>query len=205
MLPRLYRFSALLAWVLSAAFAYAGHKSCPADGSAAPCETTLQSTKVHLVPEQSETTLPRLQVREVVTPFPAMDVKIDFKEEKRTVTVTSVKPREEERVVTSTTMVPEMSIDPCTHCQTITYKPVCLSKTVKVTVMDCITETKEVTVRLPVLTPVESTVYVKQLAVDVTTVPAICTTYKAVVMPTTVTVPLPPPVSLPCLDGHCQP
>jgi hypothetical protein len=161
----------------------------------------LETTKVHLVPEQSATTVPHLELREVATIVPTMDLKIDFKEEKRTVCVTSLKPREEERVVTSTTMVPEVHVDPCTHCQTITYKPVCQTKTVKVTVMDCVEETKEVIVKVPILTPVQSSVVVKQLALDVTTLPAVCTTYKAVVMPTTLTVPVPP---LPCLTPPIQ-
>src|SRR5438874_5691782 len=135
-----------------------------------------------------------------------MDLKIDFKEEKRTVCVTALKPRQEDRVVTSTTMVPETHMDPCTHCQTIRYRPVCQTKTVKVTVMDCVQETREVIVRVPILTPVESSVVVKHLVVDVTTVPAVATTYSLVTMPGTLSVPVPP---RPCLapscgqSGHC--
>jgi hypothetical protein len=157
---------------------------------------------VYLVPEQHATTVPNLNLREVATPVPIMDLKIDFKEEKRTVCVTSLKPRDEERVVTSTTMVPETHIDPCTHCQTITYRLVCQTKTVKVTVMDCVQETKEVIVRVPILTPVESSVVVKQFALDVSTVPAVATTYRAVTLPGTVTVPVPP---RPCLPLSCGP
>src|SRR5262249_39701302 len=188
----------LLLWAVTGTVAFAGHKSAPTPVDCAPsCERTLETTKVHLVPEQSATTVPHLELSEVATTVPTMDLKIDFKEEKRTVCVTSLKPREEERVVTSTTMVPEVHVDPCTHCQTITYKPVCQTKTVKVTVMDCVEETKEVIVKVPVLTAVESGVVVKQLALDVTTLPAVCTTYKAVVMPSTLTVPVPPPPCLP--------
>jgi hypothetical protein len=154
------------------------------------------------VPEQHATTVPNLNLREVPTTVPIMDLKIDFKEEKRTVCVTALKPREEERVVTSTTMVPESHIDPCTHCQTITYKPVCQTKTVKVTVMDCVQETKEVIVRVPILTPVESSVVVKQFAVDATTVPAVATTYRVVTLQSKLTVPVPPAA---CLPPSCGP
>jgi hypothetical protein len=190
-------------WAVTAATSFAGPRAGLAAAGCAPsCERTLDTTKVYLVPEQHATTVPRLNLREVATTVPTMDLKIDFKEEKRTVCVTSLKPREEDRVVTSTTMVPEMHIDPCTHCQTIKYRPVCQTKTVKVTVMDCVQETREVIVRVPILTPVESSVVVKQLAVDATTVPAVATTYRVVTMPGTVSVPVPPRPCLPPSCGH---
>jgi hypothetical protein len=157
---------------------------------------------MHLVPEQHATTVPKLNLREVATSVPTMDLKIDFKEEKRTVVVTSLKPREEDRVVTSTTLVPETHVDPCTHCQTITYRPVCVTKTVKVTVMDPVQETREVIVKVPILTPVERSVVVRHLTVDATTVPAVATTYKLVTIPGTVSVPVPPRPILPPSCGH---
>jgi hypothetical protein len=203
MLPRLYAIALLTLCALTAATSFADHPAATDYGPS--CERTVNITKVHLVPEQHATTLPVLKLREVATTVPTMDLKIDFREEKRIVLVTTLKPREEERVVTSTTMVPETHIDPCTHCQTITYKPVCLSKVVKVTVMDSVQEPREVIVKVPVLTPVESAVVVKQLTVDVTTVPAIATTYKAHIIPSTVTVPAPPQPILPppCVQpGH---
>jgi hypothetical protein len=179
----------------------AGPGADPAAADCAPsCERTLNTTKVYLVPEQHATTVPSLNLREVATTVPTMGLKIDFKEEKRTVCVTSLKPREEDRVVTSTTMVPETYIDPCTHCQTTKYTPVCQTKTVKVTVMDCVQETREVIVKVPILTPVESAVVVKQLALDVATLPAVATTYRLVTMPSTLSVPVPPP---PCLPPSC--
>jgi hypothetical protein len=188
-------------WAVTAATAFAGPGAGPAAADCAPsCERTLDTTKVYLVPEQRATTMPSYKLREVATTVPTMGLKIDFKVEKRMVCVTSLKPREEDRVVTSTTLVPETHIDPCTHCQTITYRPVCQTKTVKVTVMDCVQETKEVLVRVPVLTPVESSVVVKRLALDVTTVPAVTTTYKLVTMPGTLSVPVPPQ---PCLAPSC--
>ena len=202
MLPRLYAITLIVLCVGTAATSFADH---PAADCAPSCERTLDTTKMHLVPEQHATTVPKLNLREVATTVPTMDLKIDFKEEKRTVVVTSLKPREEDRVVTSTTLVPETHIDPCTHCQTITYKPVCQTKTVKVTVMDRVQETREVIVKVPILTPVESAVVVKQLTVDVTTVPAVATTFKLVTIPGKVSVPVPPPPVLPppCGDsGH---
>ena len=203
MLPRLYSITLIMLWAVTAATSFAGPRAGPAAADCAPnCERTLDTTKIYLVPEQRATTVPSLNLREVATTVPTMDLKIDFKEEKRTVCVTSLKPREEDRVVTSTTMVPETHMDPCTHCQTITYRPVSQTKTVKVTVMDCVQETREVIVRVPILTPVESSVVVKQLAVDVTTVPAVATTYKLVTMPGTLSVPVPPRPCLPPSCGH---
>lgn len=203
MLPYLYPITLIMLWAVTAATSFAGPGAGPAPADCAPsCERTLDTTKVYLVPEQRATTVPSYNLREVATTVPTINLKIDFKEEKRTVCVTSLKPREEERVVTSTTMVPETHIDPCTHCQTIKYRPVCQTKTVKVTVMDCVQETREVIVRVPVLTPVESSVVVKQLAVDVTTVPAVTTTYKVVTMPGTLSVPVPPQPCLPPSCGH---
>ena len=194
MLPRLYAITLI---VISAGTAATSFADQPAPDCAPSCERTLDNTKVHLVPEQHATTVPHLNLREVATTVPTMDLKIDYKEEKCSVVVTSLKPREEDRVVTSTTLVPETHIDPCTHCQTITYRPVCQTKTVKVTVMDCVQETREVIVKVPILTPVESAVVVKQLTVDVTTVPAVATTFKLVTIPGTVSVPVPPRPILP--------
>jgi hypothetical protein len=99
-------------------------------------------------------------------------------------------------------MVPETHIDPITHCQTTTYTPVCVTKIVKVTVMDSVQETRDVTVVVPVLTPVESAVVVKRLTVDATTVPAVVTTYKLVRVSGTVSVPVPP---RPILPRSCGP
>jgi hypothetical protein len=190
-------------WAVTAATSFAGPEAGPAAADCAPsCERTLDTTKTYLVPQQCATTVPRHNLREVATTVPTMGLKIDYKEEKRTVCVTSLKPREEDRVVTSTTMVPDTHIDTCTHCQTITYRPVCQTKTVKVTVMDCVQETREVIVKVPVLTPVESSVVVKRLVVDVTTVPAVTTTYKLVTMPGTLSVPVPPQPCLPPSCGH---
>jgi hypothetical protein len=201
MVPRLYPTALVTLWAVTGATAFAGPEANPAAPDCAPsCERTLNTTKVHLVPEQHATTVPSLKLREVATTVPTTDLKIEFKEEKRTVCVTSLKPREEERVVTSTTMVPETCIDPVTHCQTTKYTPVCQTKVVKVTVMDRVEETKEVIVKVPILTPVEGSVVVKRLTLDVTTVPAVATTYKLVTMPTTLSVPALPP---PCLPPPC--
>src|SRR4051794_6277495 len=121
MLPRLYATTLIMLCPVMATMSYA-HPPAAADCGPS-CERTVTTTKVHLVPEQHATTLPSLKLREVATTVPTIEMKIDFKLEKRTVCVTSLRPREEDRVVTSTTMVPETHIDPCTKCQTITYKP----------------------------------------------------------------------------------
>ncbi len=170
----------------------------PPTAECAPgCDRPLDTTKVYLVPEEHATTVPSLTLREVATTVPTTDLKITFREEKRTVVVTAVKPRQEDRVVTSTTLVPETHVDPCTNCQTTTYRPVCVTKVVKVTVMDSVQETRDVVVRVPVLTPVESAAVVTRLTLDATTVPAVKTTYRLMTVPGTVSVPAPPPPALP--------
>lgn len=202
MVPRLY---AITLTALCAGTAATSFADPPAADCAPSWGRTLDTTKVYLVPEQHATTVPSLTLREVATTVPTTDLRIDFREEKRTVVVTSLKPRQEDRVVTSTTLVPETHIDPNTHCQTTTYRPVCVTKTVTVTVMDSVQETREVIVRVPVLTPVESSVVVTRLTVDATTVPAVATTYKLVTVPGTASVPVPPrPISPPSCgpSGH---
>ena len=199
MVPRLYAITLTAFCVGTAATSFADP---PAADCAPSGGRTLNTTKVYLVPEQHATTVPSLALREVATTVPITDLRIDFKEEKRTVLVTSLKPRQEDRVVTSTTLVPETHVDPNTRCQTTTYTPVCVTKIVKVTVMDSVQETRDVVVMVPVLTPVESAVVVKRLTVDATTVPAVATTYKLVTVPGTASVPGPP---RPILPPSCGP
>src|SRR5205085_4508169 len=104
MLPRLYPIILTMLWAATAATSFADHKACPAGAACAPsCERTIDTTKIYLVPEQNATTKRILELREVAVTVPTMDLQIDFKEEKRTVSVTSLRPREEDRVVTSTT------------------------------------------------------------------------------------------------------
>ena len=103
MLPYLYPITLIMLWAVTAATSFAGPRAGPAAAGCAPsCERTLDTTKIYLVPEQHATTVQTMNLRPVLTTVPTMDLKIDFKEEKHTVCITALKPREEERVVTST-------------------------------------------------------------------------------------------------------
>src|SRR5262245_61660354 len=163
--------------------------SCPAACGPAPCDKTVCHKQVLLVPTQEATILPQINIREVATRVPATTLAVEFKEEKRCVTVTTAKPREEERVVYSTTLIPETTVDPCTGRCCTTYREVCQSKVVKVQVIDHVCETKEVTVKVPVLKQVPTEYVVKQLTADWTSRPAVQTRLDAVVIPTEMKIP----------------
>src|SRR5262249_49990850 len=104
---------------------------------------------------------------------------------------------------------PETTVDCCGRCST-TYKPVKQCKTVKVTVYDHVCETKEVTVKVPVIKCVPTEYQVKQLTADWTSRAAVQTKLDAVVIKTDIKVPDvcsplgPPPCwpEKPCC-GHC--
>lgn len=184
--------------------------AAPAGCCAPACDKKVCTTQVLLVEKQEAAVLPEINIREVATRVPITKMTVEYKEEKRCVTVTTAKPREVERVVESVSWVPETTVDPCTGKCCTTYKQVPQCKTVKVTVYDHVCETKEVTVKVPVVKPVCSEVVVKQLTADWTSRPAVVTKLDAVIVPTEMKIPgvgcpLPPPPPLPkpcCHGGH---
>ncbi len=182
--------------------------ACSTECCPPPCDITIHHTNIVLAPTQEAICVPQLNIREVVTKVPATTVAVEFKEEKRCVTVTVAKPREVERVVESVSWIPETTTDSCGHCCT-TLKPVKQCKTVKVTVYDHVCETKEVTVKVPVIKEVPIEYQVKQLTADWTSQAALQTKLDAVVVPVEIKVPNvccpipPPPCSppKPCCGG----
>jgi hypothetical protein len=150
---------------------------------------------VLLVERQSATTLPKIDVREVEV-CRERPIDLEWKEEKRVITVLSVKPRQCEELVTCMTSHPETTVDPCTgQCCTV-YKQVPVTKKVTITVYDTVPEQKTVIVRVPCLKPGKEMV-VKKLVLDETTVPAICKRYELLESNNTVPAPVCPPVCLP--------
>jgi hypothetical protein len=185
--------------------------ACPAEGP--PCcptfEKTIHGVGVFLKEVQNATTVPVLTPREVVHRAKRPSLKLDWKEEKHTVTEVVMKPREEEQQVTCTKTEKCTEIDPCTGCPCTVFKEVPYVKTVKITVYDCVPVEKQIVVRVPVVTPVEEDIVIKSLAVDITHEAAICTTLQAITIPWQVTVQvpcgLPPLPPLPCPPPPCAP
>lgn len=163
----------------------------PVHEDCAPPERTLCFPKTYLVEERRETVVPRLAILpEVVGRLQGIEVR--FKEEKRTVSVTKLVPREVEKTFCTTKMVPVTTTDPCTgHCCTH-YEAVPDVKTVKVTVYDVVPETQEVIVKVPEVVPGQE-FNVVRLVPYRTMEAAIEMRLKAVTVPNEVKVPLPPP------------
>lgn len=154
--------------------------------------------RVYLMEEQHETVKPKLKVREVEVGR-ARELEVFYREEKRKVVISSLKPRECERQIISTRVEPFESCDPCTGKTITTYKSVPYTRTVKVTVYDRVMEEREVVVKIPCLRP-GGELSVKKLTVDGYSVPAVRKTYKAVKVgvevplnPIPLAPPLPPP------------
>jgi len=160
--------------------------------------------RIQIAEEQQLIALPRFNVREEVTKVPFVGVDIEYKEEKRSITVMVPKVRKEERCVSSVSIVPETTIDPCTGCATTTCKEVPITKTVIVETIEVVPETRTYVVRVPVLKPVEKLAVVKRVVLDCVTVPAMETRFKAVESKADVKVSL--PVCQPsCCPAPCEP
>jgi hypothetical protein len=171
----------------------------------APCgDRTLHHTQVIIVPHEEVTTEPQINIRDVVTRVPTTSLAIEYREEKRCVTVMVPKPHEIERVVETITCVPETTIDPCTGQCCTTYKNVPETKVVKTQIFVPCPETREVMVRVPVLKPVPIELEVKQLTADWSTKAVPYVKLEGIVIPTEIKVPC-PPISLPPLPTcpHC--
>ncbi|MBL8793337.1 MAG: hypothetical protein JNM56_05495 [Planctomycetia bacterium] len=185
-------FLAGSAWTACAALAFGGDKHKHHVGDCCPADRTVTVNEVKLVEEQELIAVPQLPVRPVVTRVPIMGVDIEYKEEKRCVTVMVVKPREVETEVTTLATVPETTVDPCTGKLCITYKQIPICKTVKTTVYETVPETREYNVRVPVVKPVERAADVTTLAVDEVSAAATLTRLQVIQTPNEVTIPAPP-------------
>jgi hypothetical protein len=165
------------------------HESCAAPGR------TICLDKVHLVEDQCATTFPKLSLRDEVIGT-KQEMELYYQEERQTVTAMVQKPREVEQQVECTTMEPSTTIDPSTGCPHTIYKPVQVIRTVKITVYDCVPETREVIVRVPCLRPGKEFL-LKRLVLDCTQEPAIRKTLRAVPEHNEVHVPECPTTCLP--------
>jgi hypothetical protein len=153
-------------------------------------EKTIPYAKIYLVEEQCATTLPRLTPREVEVGRAQACLEVDFRAEKRTVTVLEIKKRVVEQEVTCLTTEPVKSCDPCTGQPCIVYQQVPVVKKVPITVSECVPVPREVVVQVPVVKPGKELV-VKKLVLDATTIPAIETRLRAVPVQTEIQVQVP--------------
>jgi hypothetical protein len=192
MLGRKSLLASVGAWSVCAVFAVGGDKHHHHAVPCAPADRTVTVNEVKLVEEQDLITVPQLPVRAVVTRVPIMGVDIEYKEEKRSVTVMVLKPREVETEVTTISTVPETTCDPCTGKLCITYRQIPICKTVKTTVYETVPETREYNVRVPVIKPVERAADVTTLAVDEISAAATLTRLQVIQTPNEITIPAPP-------------
>lgn len=167
-----------------------------------PCTPTVEktycATLVHLVEEQKLKMVPNAALREVIARVPAMDVQVEYREEKQSCIVMVLKPREVEQQVTTIATLPHVSVDPCTGCSHIEYEHVPVCKTVKVTIFEQVPERREYVVKVPVLRCVEKELQYRQVALDLSPRPEVHRRYQAIVLPVKATVQVPIcPVPLP--------
>jgi hypothetical protein len=160
------------------------------------CGPTISAPVPTLIEDQVETTMPQLRLREqVIGSIAALDV--DYRDEKRTVTVLVPKEREVVQDIVATELKPVTVTDPCTgKCHT-EYEPCQVINQIKTIVVETVPETREVVVRVPVLKPA-APFLVKRLVVDFGTVEAVEKRLRALNVPNEVVVPPACPLP-PCL------
>jgi hypothetical protein len=131
----------------------------PAPMPPAPC-----ITKRTIVEDQSVITLPVQTVRAVpVGRETQVDMVVDYRDEKRTVTVMELQPRKVERQITVYTPEAVNKVDPCTgHCTT-EYIQVPSVKTIILEEFCTVPVEKTVIVRVPVVKAVNTEIEVRRL------------------------------------------
>lgn len=166
-----------------------GVAGCPAD---APCPArTVSVPRFTLMEEQKATTVPKLNVREVVVGH-ATGLDVMYQEMKQPITEWALQPREVVQFVPCTTMMPVMVTDPCTgQCHT-EYKECPTVREVRITVFDPIPVPRLVSVGVPCVRPGQP-LRVSKLVVDKTIEPAICSRFQLLTQPNEVLVPACPP------------
>jgi hypothetical protein len=152
-----------------------------------------------IVEENCAITIPGLEIRPILSRQKVPDLAITYREEKKTVLATVLKPREVEEAIPCMTVEHETIVDPCTgKCCTV-EKQVPGVKIIKTTVFDTVTEERVVIIRVPEIKPVEREVLVKTLAAFPTAVPAVEKRLRAIPTNGEVTVPTAPCPPPPCL------
>lgn len=168
--------------------------AAPADACCCPPveEKPYHFKKIRLVEHQEVKLVPNVAAIEAIGTIPYCDVAVEYRNEKRTVTVMVLKPRVEERLVNTVTLVPHKTVDPCTGCAKVEYAPCPICKMVKVQVFDQVPEQREVTVKVPVLRPVEKELQVRSFVLNKAPQPKVFRSFEALVLPTEGTLHVPP-------------
>lgn len=160
---------------------------------------TVMRKQVLLVPEESATTLPRINLREVdLCREKRTRLEIDWKEEKRTCTEMVLKEKTVEQEVTCMTVKPEKVVDPATGQACTVYKQVPEVQKIAIKTYEVVPEVREYLVRYPCLKPVENEVLIKKLEIDRITIPAVEHRLRAVVTPCVIPIP-----ARACPSAHC--
>lgn len=168
--------------------------AAPADACCCPPveEKPYHFKKIRLVENQEVKLVPNVAAVEAIGTIPYCDLAVEYREEKRTVTVMALKPRVEERLVHTMTLVPHKTVDPCTGCTKVEYATCPICKMVKVQVFDQVPEQREITVKVPVLRPVEKELQVRSFVLNKAPQPKVFRSFEALVLPTEGTLHVPP-------------
>jgi hypothetical protein len=143
-----------------------------------------------LLEEQQATTVPKLNLREVVVGG-ANGLNVEYQEAKQIVTEWKLQPREVIQQVPCTTLVPVTVTDPCTGKSHTDYKECPIVREVKITVFDQVPVERTVVVSVPCVKPGQP-LLVQKLVLDTTIEPAICSRFQLLTMPNEVPVPVCP-------------
>lgn len=136
--------------------------------SCAPCERWTRLHQLFLRESQNAATACRMHLVPNEAPGCVSGFTIDWQEQKQTVTVLELKPREVEQCVTCTKWEHAEQVDPCTGCVKKVRRCVPYTKTLTVTMYDLVPTTREVVVRVPCLKPTSNEVILRRLCLEET-------------------------------------
>jgi hypothetical protein len=146
---------------------------------AAPCGCkgpTLKEHQILVVPVQSATTLPRVEIREERADAKELVLEVVYEEQERKIMELVMEPKEIKQKITCTKMEKKEVVD-CNGCKRTVWCEVPYEETVTVTQMRCVEKERTIIVKVACLKPVVRDVVLKRLAVDVTKQPAIATRF----------------------------
>jgi hypothetical protein len=136
---------------------------------------------------QSATTLPRMKLRDEIVGVQCGGPVLDYIEQRQTITVIELTPRQTTQQVTCMTSEPVTTVDECGKCCTV-YQQVPSVKDVTITVFEPKSVQKDVIVRVPVLKPGKD-LQVRRLVLDQYTIPAVESRFNLLTVPNEVAVP----------------
>ena len=137
---------------------------------------TLKEHQILVVPVQSATTLPRVEIREERTDAKELVLEVVYEEQERKVMELVMEPKEIQQKIICTKMEKKEVVD-CNGCKRTVWCEVPYEETVTVTQMRCVEKERKIIVKVACLKPVVRDIVLKRLAVDITKQPAIATRF----------------------------